>query len=105
MESSAGSLIEAYPLGNIMLIVTKLNIITVVVMAQSNCNLHEHVRPCLPKPTSRLRHRLQYAGLWKCFSLHTWLPSSLTFCGKKIERHVNMLLVVIYFKRPVSFTY
>ena len=43
-------------------------------------NLHLHERPCLPNPTSKFLHRLQYALLLKCFSLHTWVPSSWTFC-------------------------
>ena len=41
--------------------------------------LHVQLRPCFPSPTNKLRQRLQYAGLLKCFNLQTWVPSSLTF--------------------------
>lgn len=58
--------------------------------------LHEHVRPCFLTPTSKLRHRLQYAGLWKCFNRQTWLPSSLTFCKKKSGWLGGVLIVTIY---------
>ncbi len=35
------------------------------------CNyVHVQQRPFRPIPASMLRHRLQYAALLKCFSLH-----------------------------------
>lgn len=47
-------------------------------------DLQEQQRPCFPNPIDIFRQRLQYAGLLKCFSLHTCCPSSFTFC--KTER-------------------